>query len=85
MLVLRDRSSDLNMRAAVLHMGGDALASLAVVVLAAAILFVEPSATWLDPVSALVVAAIIVCRHQDLVGSVAILLESTPPIWTSPS
>jgi cobalt-zinc-cadmium efflux system protein len=78
MLVLRDRSRDLNVRAAVLHMGGDALASLAVV-LAAAILLVEPSATWLDPVSALVVAAIIVVQAtRVLVGSVAILLESTP-------
>ena len=78
MLVLRDRSRDLNVRAAVLHMGGDALASLAVV-LAAAILLVEPGATWLDPVSALVVAAIIVVQAtRILVGSVAILLESTP-------
>jgi cobalt-zinc-cadmium efflux system protein len=78
MLVLRDRSRDLNVRAAVLHMGGDALASLAVV-LAAAILLVEPGATWLDPVSALVVAAIIVIQAtRILVGSVAILLESTP-------
>ncbi len=78
MLVLRDRSRDLNVRAAVLHMGGDALASLAVV-LGAAILLVEPSATWLDPVSALVVAAIIVVQAtRILVGSVAILLESTP-------
>jgi cobalt-zinc-cadmium efflux system protein len=77
-LVLRDRSRDLNVRAAVVHMGGDALASLAVV-LAAAILLVEPSATWLDPVSALVVAAIIVVQAtRVLVGSVAILLESTP-------
>jgi cobalt-zinc-cadmium efflux system protein len=77
-LVLRDRSRDLNTRAAVVHLGGDALASLAVV-LAAAILLVAPSATWLDPASALVVAAIIVVQAtRVLVGSVAILLESTP-------
>jgi cobalt-zinc-cadmium efflux system protein len=77
-LVLRDRSRDLNVRAAVVHMTGDALASLAVV-LAAAILLVAPSATWLDPVSALVVAAIIVVQAtRILAGSVAILLESTP-------
>ena len=60
-LVLRDGSNDLNMRAALVHMAGDALASLAVVVAAVILLFV-PSATWLDPVSALTVAAIIVVQ-----------------------
>jgi cobalt-zinc-cadmium efflux system protein len=77
-LLLRDGSSDLNMRAALLHMVGDALASLAVVVAGVVLLF-EPSATWLDPVSALVVAAIIVyqaCRVFR--ASIAVLLESTP-------
>jgi cobalt-zinc-cadmium efflux system protein len=77
-LVLRDRSRDLNVRAAVVHMGGDALASLAVV-LAAVVLLAAPTATWLDPLSALVVAAIIVVQATRItVGSVAILLESTP-------
>ncbi len=77
-LVLRDGSRDLNVRAAVVHMGGDALASLAVV-LAAVVLLVRPSASWLDPISALVVAAIIVVQAtRILVGSAAILLESTP-------
>jgi cobalt-zinc-cadmium efflux system protein len=78
-LVLRDGSSDLNMRAALLHMAGDALASLAVVVAGVTMLF-RPSATWLDPVSALVVAAIIVYQASRVFrGSVAVLLESTPP------
>ncbi len=77
-LVLNDRSGDLNMRAALLHMVGDALASLAVVVAAAALL-VAPSATWLDPVSALVVAAIIAYQAVGVLrSSVAVLLESTP-------
>jgi cobalt-zinc-cadmium efflux system protein len=77
-LVLRDRSNDLNMRSAVLHMMGDALASLAVIMGAVVLLFV-PSATWLDPVSALVVAAIIVYQAFGLFrDSVAVLLESTP-------
>ena len=77
-LVLRDGSSDLNMRSAVLHMVGDALASLAVVLAAVALLFV-PSASWLDPVSALVVAAIIVFQTSRVFrGSIAVLLESTP-------
>ena len=77
-LVLRDRSNDLNMRAALLHMVGDALASLAVVA-GAAVLLVVPTATWLDPVSALVVAAIIAYQALGVLrSSVAVLLESTP-------
>jgi cobalt-zinc-cadmium efflux system protein len=77
-LVLRDGSNDLNMRSALLHMAGDALASLAVVLAAVALLFV-PSATWLDPASALVVAAIIIYQATRVFsGSIAVLLESTP-------
>ena len=77
-LVLRDGSNDLNMRAALLHMAGDALASLAVVVAAVLLLF-APSATWLDPVSALAVAGIIVVQAVRVFGSsIAVLLESTP-------
>jgi cobalt-zinc-cadmium efflux system protein len=77
-LVLRDGTHDLNMRSAVLHMAGDALASLAVL-LAAVVMIVVPSATWLDPVSALVVAGIIVYQAARIFrGSIAVLLESTP-------
>jgi cobalt-zinc-cadmium efflux system protein len=77
-LVLRDRSNDLNMRSALLHMVGDALASLAVVA-GAAVLLVVPSATWLDPVSALVVAGIIAYQAVGVLRtSVSVLLESTP-------
>jgi cobalt-zinc-cadmium efflux system protein len=77
-LLLRDGSSDLNMRSALLHMVGDALASLAVVTAGVVLIFV-PSATWLDPVSALVVAAIIVTQASRVFrSSVAVLLESTP-------
>jgi cobalt-zinc-cadmium efflux system protein len=77
-LILRDGSTDLNMRSALLHMVGDALASLAVVLAGVVLLFV-PSATWLDPVSALVVAAIIVYQAAGVFrGSIAVLLESTP-------
>ena len=77
-LVLRDGTHDLNMRSAVLHMAGDALASLAVL-LAAVVMIAVPSATWLDPVSALVVAGIIVYQAARIFrGSIAVLLESTP-------
>jgi cobalt-zinc-cadmium efflux system protein len=77
-LLLRERSGDLNMRASLVHMAGDALSSLAVVV-AGALLLVAPSATWLDPASALVITAVIVVQAFRVVGgSVAVLLESTP-------
>ena len=59
-------------------MGGDALGSAAVLVSGIVLLFV-PSATWLDPVSALVVAAIIVYEAAGVFrSSVSVLLESTP-------
>ncbi len=78
-ILLRDRSGDLNMRASVVHMAGDALSSLAVVA-AGAVLLVAPAATWLDPAAALVVTAIILVQASRVVGgSVAVLLESTPP------
>jgi cobalt-zinc-cadmium efflux system protein len=77
-LILRDGTHDLNTRAAFLHMAGDALASLAVVLAAVVILFV-PSAHWLDPASALVVAAIIVFQASRVFArSISVLLESTP-------
>ena len=77
-LVLRDASNDLNMRAALLHMVGDALASAAVLI-AGLVLLAVPAATWLDPASSLVVAAIIVTQAAGVLrSSVAVLLESTP-------
>jgi cobalt-zinc-cadmium efflux system protein len=77
-LILRDGTNDLNMRAVMVHMAGDALASLAVVCAGIALLVV-PSASWLDPVSALVVAAIIVTQaYRVLRSSISVLLESTP-------
>jgi cobalt-zinc-cadmium efflux system protein len=77
-LVLSDGTDDLNMRSAMLHMLGDALASLAVVVAGVVLLFV-PTASWLDPASALVVAAIIVVQAARVIrSSIAVLLESTP-------
>ncbi len=84
-LVLRDGSKDLNMRSAVLHMAGDALAAGAVLISGVVLLFV-PAATWLDPVSALVVAAIIVYEAAGVFrSSVSVLLESTPADVDLPS
>jgi len=78
-LVLRDRSTDMNMRAGVLHMAGDALSS-AVVLGSGAVVVAFPTATWVDPVAALAVAVLIVVQAGAIFkSSVGVLLESTPP------
>jgi cobalt-zinc-cadmium efflux system protein len=77
-LMLRERSGDLNMRSAALHMGGDALGSLAVLV-AGGVLLAHPSLEWADPGASIVVALIIVVEAYRLLrGSVDVLLESSP-------
>jgi cobalt-zinc-cadmium efflux system protein len=77
-LLLSEHGGDLNMRSALLHMVGDALASAAVVV-AGLVLLAVPSATWLDPASALVVAGVVIIQAAGVFrASVAVLLESTP-------
>ena len=77
-LMLRERGGDLNMRSAALHMGGDALGSLAVLS-AGAVLVANPSLEWADPTASLVVAVIIVVEAYRLLrASVDVLLESSP-------
>lgn len=76
--LLSDGSHDLNMRASFLHMAGDALASVAVVVAALAIA-VGGAPRWLDPASALAVAAVIATQSVVVLReTVSVLLESTP-------
>ncbi len=76
--VLRDRSHDLNMRVALLHMAGDAAASLAVAA-GGALIVADPSARWADPAASLVVAVLIVIEAWVLLrGSIEVLLESSP-------
>ncbi|HLM96900.1 MAG TPA: cation diffusion facilitator family transporter [Acidimicrobiales bacterium] len=77
-LMLRERSGDLNMRSAALHMAGDALGSLAVLS-AGVVLLADHSLEWADPLASLVVAAIIVVEAYRLLrASVDVLLESSP-------
>jgi cobalt-zinc-cadmium efflux system protein len=77
-LTLRERGRDLNMRSAALHMGGDALGSLAVLG-SGAVLVANPSLTWADPTASLVVALIIVVEAYRLLrASLDVLLESSP-------
>ncbi|MDE3085147.1 MAG: cation transporter [Acidobacteriota bacterium] len=76
-LVLRE-GGDLNMRSAALHMAGDALASLAVVV-AGALLTADPALRWADPAASLAVALLIVVEAYRLLrAAVEVLLESSP-------
>jgi len=77
-LMLRETGRDLNMRSAALHMGGDALGSLAVLA-AGAVIVASPSLRWADPTASLVVAVIIVIEAYRLLrDSLDVLLESSP-------
>ena len=77
-VMLRERSGDLNMRSAALHMTGDALGSLAVLG-AGVVLVADHALEWADPAASLVVAAIIVVEAYRLLrASVDVLLESSP-------
>jgi cobalt-zinc-cadmium efflux system protein len=77
-LVVRERGSrDLNLRAVMLHLAGDVVASLAVAAAGLAIWLGGPYA--LDPAASLVVAVLIGAQAIRLVrDSADVLLESTP-------
>jgi cobalt-zinc-cadmium efflux system protein len=57
LMFMRGRHSDLNIRGAFLHMAADALVSLGVVIAGVAILLT--GAQWIDPVTSLVIVAVI--------------------------
>lgn len=57
LLFMRGRKHDINIRGAFLHMAADALVSLGVVIAGALILFT--GALWIDPVTSLVIVAVI--------------------------
>lgn len=77
-VVLRDGGNDLNMRAALLHMAGDAVASLGVAI-AGLVILVTGGSEWLDPAMAVAIALLIASQAWKLVRhSVDVLLESTP-------
>lgn len=69
---------DLNVRGAFLHMAADAAVSLGVVV-AAAVIWIAPSWTWLDPAVSLVIAAVIVAGTWGLLrDSLDLALDAAP-------
>jgi cobalt-zinc-cadmium efflux system protein len=79
-VVLWDRSSrdTFTVRTAVLHMGGDALASLGVVV-AGSVILITGRFAWLDPAVGLGIAALIAWGAVGLLRSTTdVLLESAP-------
>lgn len=77
-MVLRDGGSDLNMRSALLHMAGDALASLGVAA-AGLVILLTGGLLWLDPVVSMAIGVLIAVEAFQLVRQAAeVLLESTP-------
>ena len=76
-LVLHRESRDLNVRAALFHVAGDALGAIAVV--AGGVVIGLTGAAWIDPALSLFVAAIIVVGVIRLMRDATnVLLESVP-------
>lgn len=76
--LLHDEHRDLNMRAAMLHMVGDAGASLGVIATGAVILATDAN-EWLDPAVSLAIGVVIGWQAIRLVReTTSLLLESTP-------
>jgi len=77
-LVLRERRPDANMQSAVLHMAGDAGASIGVV-LAGSVIALTGGNVWIDPAVSIAVALLIAVKAWGLVrGTADVLLEATP-------
>ena len=77
MALLKHNGASLNVQSAFLHVAGDTLGSVAVVVGGIAIFFTNWY--WVDPIASIVIACIIVLGSLRIVReSVIILLEATP-------
>lgn len=78
MLFMRGRDKDLNIRGAYLHMAADALLSLGVVV--AGVLIAWTSMLWIDPVTSLIIAVVILVGTWGLLReSVQLAIQAVPP------
>ena len=76
-LFMSGRKADLNLRGAFLHMAADALVSLGVV--AAGALYLWTAWTWLDPVTSIVIALVIVIGTWGLFRqSLHLLFDGVP-------
>jgi cobalt-zinc-cadmium efflux system protein len=77
LVLARGHHADLNVRAATLHVAGDALGGLAVIV--GGLVIVLTGAAWIDPVLSLLVGAIIVFGVAGVLReATGVLLESAP-------
>ena len=76
-VLLRAGSQSLNMRAAMLHIGGDALGAIAVVI--GGLVILATGASWIDPALSLFVSAIILVGIVNVSReAMFVLLESVP-------
>ena len=76
-VLVRSSHGNMNMRAAVLHVAGDALGAIAVIVGGAVILATR--AAWIDPLLSLLVSGIIVAGVVGILKDAThVLLESAP-------
>ncbi len=77
LLFMRERQDDINMRGAYLHMAGDALVSAGVVV--AGYLMLKTGWLWLDPLTSLVIVAVIIISSWSLLReALAMSLKAVP-------
>ena len=77
LLFMRGRHEDINIQGAYLHMAGDALVSVGVVVAAALALWL--GWTWLDPVASLIIAIVIVVGTWGLLRrSLRLMFDGVP-------
>ena len=78
LLFMSGRKGDLNIRGAFLHMAADAAVSAGVVV--AGFVILKTGLTWIDPVTSLVIVAVIAIGTWGLLrDSVNMSLQATPP------
>jgi cobalt-zinc-cadmium efflux system protein len=76
-MLLRSNQHSLNMRAALLHVGGDALGAIAVI--AGGLVILATGASWIDPALSLFVSAIILAGIVNVARqAMHVLLESVP-------
>ena len=78
LLFMRGRHTDLNLRGAYLHMAADALLSLGVVI--AGVVIALTSWFWVDPLTSLLIAAVIFAGTWGLLKeSLQLALQGVPP------
>jgi cobalt-zinc-cadmium efflux system protein len=77
LILVRGDRGNLNLRAALLHVGGDALGAFGVIV--GGLLILATGAAWIDPLLSLLVAAIIIAGVVRIAREATdVLLESVP-------